>query len=247
MILSTNKKFIFAHNPKAGGTSIRNALSNQIRPLEQSILYKAMRRIGKLANKYPFCDLYNRTHTTLYQASLILPNSIFSEYFKFGIVRDPYEWAGSFYRHYLSYYHHVPGKINVIKKSNVSFSEFATKLNDLDSLPYQSYTFINPYGEFIGNSIGFLGDINRYLSYLGSIINIDFNLQHHNKNYMNNDCFLSASDKKLIDELWRYDFDFFGDFCLDCNGQIILPKKKPQLVPLKNFDIYDCWRLFRDY
>lgn len=101
MNLSTKKRFIFVHNPKTGGTSIRRALTKEIRPIEQSLLFKMIRRIGDFAYRYPFYDFLHRPHTTLYQASLLLPKTIFSQYFKFGIIRNPYEWSLSIYRHYL--------------------------------------------------------------------------------------------------------------------------------------------------
>lgn len=246
MILSTKKRFIFVHNPKTGGTSIRRALAKEIRPIEQSLLYKIIRRIGDFAYRYPFYDFLNRPHTTLYQASLLIPQSIFAQCYKFGIVRNPYEWALSIYRHYLSYCHKYPEKNMLVKRDINSFSEFALRLHDLNLIPYQSYAFINPKGEFLGDSLGFFGSLKQYCSFLKSSINVEFNLQHLNRNIMDKKFYLSDFDKKIIEEIWNYDFEFFCDFNIDVNGQVLLNKSEPKVVPIKTLEDYDCWYFFRD-
>ncbi|ABW25427.1 hypothetical protein [Acaryochloris marina] len=134
----------------------------------------------------------------------------------------------------------------LLKRNIDSFSEFAMRLSDLNLLPYQSYAFINPNGEFIGDSLGVFERLYQYCSYLKSSIGLDFNLQHLNKNLENKDLVLSDSDKKLIEKLWSYDFEFFCDFTVDCYGQALLKKIEPKAVPTEILKGYDCWQFLGD-
>lgn len=245
MILSTNKKFIFAHNPKTGGTSLRQALTHEIRPLEQSKLFKVIRRIESLADTYPFYDFLHRRHTTLFQASLLLPNHIFSDCFKFGIVRDPFEWAFSVYRHFLTHCRIYPSREYLISRELPSFSEFAISLRNVNLVPFQSYAFINKAGEFIGDSLGYFNCLETYIGYLSKRIDVDINLLHLNQSKVNNVLPLTYSDKKLIEDVWGYDFDFFGDYEVDDDGQVILSKTNLGITPDQNLKDYNCWKFLR--
>jgi hypothetical protein len=85
MLISTEKKFVFIANTKTASTSIEHALMD----------YAEIHRGGSPARK----------HIGLYQAYNIY-NFLFSQpdhtpdqYFKFGVMRDPLDWIGSWYRY----------------------------------------------------------------------------------------------------------------------------------------------------
>lgn len=73
MLINEKEKIIFIHNPKAGGTSISKAL------LEK----------GGYEYKFKKHDKIKVLYGTEYQ-----------NYFKFGVVRNVYEWLSSYY-HYI--------------------------------------------------------------------------------------------------------------------------------------------------
>lgn len=96
MILSHNKKFIFIHNYKVAGASIRKALEsyNFYSKNHLSKKNKVLLSLGY----YPhiFTKEFNQ-HITTNELKEQLPSSIFDNYFKFGFVRNPYAWQVSLY------------------------------------------------------------------------------------------------------------------------------------------------------
>ena len=96
MIISHSHKFIFIHNYKAAGASIRNVLN-----IYNFYSYSSLGRFPKLLTKigvYPriYCEQFNQ-HSKAIDLKEKLPTNIFNNYFKFGFVRNPYDWQVSLY------------------------------------------------------------------------------------------------------------------------------------------------------
>lgn len=73
MLVNHKTKSIFIHNPKTMGTSIS----------------------AELKEKYGYINIFGK-HDKI---SKISPDSELATYFKFGVVRNPYEWLTSYYAH----------------------------------------------------------------------------------------------------------------------------------------------------
>lgn len=85
MLISTEKKFVFVANTKTASTSIEHTLMD----------YSEIHRGGSPARK----------HIGLHQAYKIYdflfsqPGHTHDKYFKFGVMREPMDWIGSWFRY----------------------------------------------------------------------------------------------------------------------------------------------------
>jgi hypothetical protein len=97
MILSTEKEFIFIHIPKTAGQSITRALA----PYADKPGNSPFRR---LLSHLPVPEhperAWLRAHDKASWLRLKLPRRIFDGYHKFAVVRNPYDYAVSYY-HFL--------------------------------------------------------------------------------------------------------------------------------------------------
>lgn len=100
MIISHRYKFIFFHNYKVAGTSIKKALKKF-----SNLSFREdnwSNRVCVLTGIYPF--IYSRKfdhHITALELKNKITPRIFSRYFKFGFVRDPWDWQVSLYTYML--------------------------------------------------------------------------------------------------------------------------------------------------
>lgn len=100
MIISHQKKIIFIHNYKVAGTSLRKSLSHF-----NNKNFRSSKRIDKL--KF-ILGLYPKIYTSEFPRHIKaielkkqLPAKVFNNYFKFGFVRNPWDWQVSLYTYML--------------------------------------------------------------------------------------------------------------------------------------------------
>jgi hypothetical protein len=111
MIIATQRKFIYIHIPKTGGTSVKKGLLPYYdRKKELEKIPKNIRRPGAIGKKH--------------SPAIILKNSlggkIWNSYFKFAFVRNPWDWVVSVY-HFMRKNGRDPRQPEVLKKT---FEEF---------------------------------------------------------------------------------------------------------------------------
>ena len=117
MLISFSKKFIFIHNYKVAGTSIRNALHKY----ESKHFYYTDRVIQRLKlDKYSFFQIF-ASHVKAKILQERLSGSIFDKFFKFGFVRNPWDWQVSLYNYMLKEQRHH--QHNLIESLN-NFEEY---------------------------------------------------------------------------------------------------------------------------
>lgn len=94
MLLSLEKKFLFIHIPKTAGTSIRRVLSPWcVRPARSQ--YR--RLLSHLPVPEDPMKAWLRIHDTARWARMKLPREVFENSLKFAVVRNPYDYAVSYF------------------------------------------------------------------------------------------------------------------------------------------------------
>ncbi len=88
MLISDSHQFVFVHIRKAAGTSLRQILERVSLPKNNHWWYKLLSRGGLAVNyhKYSF-----RKHANLVGAERSMPADKFKKYFKFAMVRNPWD------------------------------------------------------------------------------------------------------------------------------------------------------------
>src|ERR1700758_1505800 len=120
MIISHRKKFIFIHNYKVAGTSIHQALRKYNNPsFLGSILLDKLRLLAK---KHPAIYAQDfEWHINAKELRDKLPANVFNSYFKFGFVRNPWDWQVSLYTYMLKAKDH---RDHTFIKSLKNFDEY---------------------------------------------------------------------------------------------------------------------------
>ena len=223
MILSYKNKFIFIKSQKTGGTSLEVALSNfcgdkdiitPIFPKSNEDLRKNFGFRGPqnyktnaevlVNNKIVKFEFFN--HLPISVLKKIIPEEIFNRYYKFTIVRNPFDQILSFY------YWKVRGKLNTISFSNFceqnakNFFQNEKKLISINNdLPYNK---IIKY-ENLQNDITYLDEKLNFNNELISIFQkIKLKSEYRtNKNY---EKICNLSKKIIIQEAYFFfkNFDY---------------------------------------
>lgn len=105
MIISDSHQFIFFHVPKVAGSSIRAALDSYANFSTKWIINRALvkLRLRRYLLNLPHYKLrMYKKHLGASEAKEKLPQSVFSHYFKFAFVRNPWDWQVSLYHYILN-------------------------------------------------------------------------------------------------------------------------------------------------
>lgn len=164
-MISHRHRCIFIHIPKTGGMSVEKAFMNSLRlkfcngecpPL--LLTYNRNAEIGpvSLAHLSP----------VEYVKHSYLTQDLFNDYFKFAIVRNPYDRIVSIYKHFK--YDRV-----------ISFSSFIKQ--EFPKLKKKRYYFIKPQVEYLyGEDQQLLVDfVGRFENLANELKNVETKLEHH--------------------------------------------------------------------
>src|ERR1700751_431603 len=96
MIISHSKKFIFIHNYKVAGSSVTEALSKYSDRSYGNA--NSWHKLLYATGIYPkiYCGQFNH-HIKGPEMQKMIPDRVFNSYFKFGFVRNPWDWQVSLY------------------------------------------------------------------------------------------------------------------------------------------------------
>ena len=150
MLISHKKKFIFFHNYKVAGTSLRKYFreyQNGFTPLLSKVLHRlGIQKIGPLKQFH--------SHLTPYEAKAYLSPEVFDNYFKFGFVRNPWSWQVSLYTYMLKTPHHPQ---HSLIKSMTGFDQYLDWRVNHD-LKFQKDFFFDSGNQ---QAVDFIGKIER--------------------------------------------------------------------------------------
>ena len=206
MIISHQNKFIFIHNYKVAGTSIRNSLSQF-----NNQTFRRSKHVDKLRF---ILGLYPRVYASKFPGHIKaielkkqLPAKVFNNYFKFGFVRNPWDLQVSLYTYMLKLEsHHQHDLI----KSMKNFDEYIDWRvhNDLHLQKEFFYKDDQCLMDFIGKMENLEAD---FMSVCAKV-KIDAELSHLNAsrkddNYLK---YYSKDSISMVKDAFKEDIELFG-------------------------------------
>src|ERR1051326_1624247 len=101
MLISHSRRFIFIHNYKVAGSSIRDTLAAYSNlSFQRSSLTDKIKLVLGIYPKIYSHDFHG--HIKAFELKGKLPKKTFDDYFKFGFVRNPWDWQVSLYTYALN-------------------------------------------------------------------------------------------------------------------------------------------------
>lgn len=204
MLISDSHQFVFVHIRKAAGTSLRQILEKVSLPKNNNIWYKFLSRNGFAIDyhKYSF-----RKHANLIEAERSMPEDKFNQYFKFAIVRNPWDRLVSEYE----YIKTQPTHSRFKKLKAMSFAEFVS-FQAKRPAAHQVNALKLKNGQLGIDYIGHLEKLNESLSYISKHIGISFDALPHINQVKRRDyrTYYDEGLIELVNQLWDEDIQTFG-------------------------------------
>lgn len=131
MVISHKKKFLFIHNYKVAGSSIRSALDPYYSHARKDLNYidRVRVKLGLIPNLFPENFKW---HTKAMDVKASIPSKIFDSYFKFGFVRNPWDWQVSLYKYMLKEEGHDQHKIIASMKNFDEYIEWRVNHGNIE-------------------------------------------------------------------------------------------------------------------
>lgn len=207
MIISHSKKFIFVHNYKVAGTSVRQALGPYG---NHSFLRSSFNdKINLALGRYP--GIYAKKfahHVKAPELQAKLPREIFNSYFKFGFVRNPWDWQVSLYKFMLKRTTHHQHEL---VKSMQDFNEYIRWRVNEDVHLQKEFFYVGD--TCLMDFIGKLENLEQDFAKICERIGVASSLTHLNSSRTASDNFLKYYTPETIDLVYNAyleDITLFG-------------------------------------
>ena len=174
MVISHKKRFIFVHNYKVAGTSIRKALKGYNNRTFLTSFIKEP--IPYLIGRYP--EIYSSQfehHINARRLKEKLNSDYFKSYFKFGFVRNPWDWQISLYNYMLMRPNHH--QHDIIKKIS-SFDDYIDWRIENDLKLQRDFFYDDD--ELLINFVGKMENLNKDFGYVCDKVGIKGKLKRLN-------------------------------------------------------------------
>ena len=215
MIISNNKKFIFVHIYKTGGTSVSSALVKYARFRERiaSEFYLSKKIVSTINDKLELADQGNKwvnglhKHAKAIEVRKHLGESKYRLYYKFTFVRNPWDWQVSLY-HYIKKdkYH----KDNAIANT-LSFYDFLKR--EIENFaPCQLDFLIDSKGKVIVDKVGKFESLQQDFCGILNHLNLkpikleNLNRSNRSKNYRK---YFTPKTAMLVNDYFKRDIEYF--------------------------------------
>lgn len=223
MLISFEKKFIFIHNYKVAGTSIKKALSdyglvnpvfnssNVNKRIEKSILRTLFNnsRIRKGIWKLNLPGTGNfKSHLTALEIEKKIPSEIFNSFFKFGFVRNPWDWQVSLYFYMKQTETHHQNKLS---ENFSTFEEYLEWRVNYDKHLQKDFYF-NDQNESKVDYLGKIESLDEDFKTICEKIGLDNEIGHSNKSTRSSDYqkYYNSYTKNLVGDHFAEDIQLFN-------------------------------------
>lgn len=214
MLISTRHRFIFFHGAKVAGTSIRAALLPYCDELSRFKIECPQPKIGGREN-----PIYQRwqsalLHVKAREAKGELSEEIYSNYLKFGFVRNPWDWQISMYHFILRETEHIRHQLVSTLGSFEEYLEWivATKQPyPKGACKFQKDMFTDDRNELIVDYIGKFESLAEDFSRICERVGICAVVPHLNRTaHQHYQSYYNPRTRKLVQDHFADDIESFG-------------------------------------
>lgn len=203
-ILSNSKKFIFFHNYKVAGTSLSRVLSKY----EPHYLVRTALRKAGIKRYFPALANFPQ-HANALEVQALVPKQVFDDYYKFTLVRNPWDWQVSLYHYTRQTRKHF--QHSLIK--NYTFEEYIEWRVHHD-LHLQKSFITDENGKVLVDFIGKMENIDSDFATVCQKLGIEMQLPHHNKSkhdsykkYYSDETYQLVKDA-FAEDIIMFDYEF---------------------------------------
>lgn len=200
-----NHKTIFVHIPKAGGTSIEDMLWPDKSTRTENDLWMGF--VKPYYNKYQTGGLQ---HLTSSQIRTEIGEEIFNRYYKFSIVRNPWDKIVSQYV-YMGKREDLRKFIGM--KNKCSFEKYLQLITKKEHVQWKKQLefILDDNGDLLVDDVFKLENMADNVSQLSAKVGVDFSqLPHNNKGvrkpYRE---YYTNETKEIVADMYRHDIDYF--------------------------------------
>ena len=203
MLISDSHQFVFVHIRKAAGTSLRQILEKVSLPKNNNLWHKLLSRNGFPVSYHQFSF---RKHSNLVEAERSMPADRFNQYFKFAIVRNPWDRLVSEYEYIKTQPTHSRHK----KLHVMNFTEFVAYQAKRPAA-HQVNALQLKNGEMGMDYIGKLETLDESLAFVGEKIGLSFAEMPHINQVKRRDyrSYYNDSLTEQVAQLWAADIHTF--------------------------------------
>ncbi|MBX2849572.1 MAG: sulfotransferase family protein [Acidiferrobacterales bacterium] len=206
MLISDRKQFIFIHITKTAGTSIRAALQPYSIDTPTDKWHSFLRRfdLPKDYRRFKF-----PRHAFLSAADKKIPNDLYQSYFKFAVVRNPWDRLVSSY--HSDYGLKKERNPNRKYQQPVSFYDYLCKQRQRKN--FQLERIVNLEGDIDLDFMLRFEQLNSDIEALGNQIGVDIELPHRNHSLRKKNRYQDYYDqqsKEYVGKFWREEIELLG-------------------------------------
>jgi Sulfotransferase family len=213
MLISDSHRFLFFHVSKTAGMSMRQVLEPFSTEPQQFKIRRPPRTVNGKPNRLYDAWEALLLHARARDARDELPSEVFDSFFKFGFVRNPWDWQVSWY-HFLLREETWPK--HEIVKSLAGFEEFIEWVVS-SSNPYpkgqpktQSEILSDPSGELLVDFVGRYETLERDFREVCARLDIPCLLPHLNAtSHGNYATYYNERTKQLVASHFHVDIELF--------------------------------------
>jgi hypothetical protein len=201
MVISHGSKFIFIHNYKVAGTSVREAIQVYTIPPKESYLNWMGQKLHMLPQSSDFPD-----HIKADQLAAKLPAKIFNSYYKFCFVRNPWDWQ-------VSLYHFAKKEADHHQREETTSRTFEEYIHwrCLHDKHLQKEFMYDDKGnclvDFVGKMENMEEDFQKVCDHLGIVASLPHSNKSSHAKYRE---YYTPETQQLVAEHFKEDIDLFG-------------------------------------
>lgn len=198
MLISHSKEFIFIHNYKVAGSSVTEALGKYgaKHPQYSSVKDKLYYKFGIYPKVWSGGKL--KFHSKAKEIKGLIPDKIFDSYFKFGFVRNPWDWQVSLYNYGRTWKDHHQRELMLSFKTFDEYIEWRVN----NEIRLQKEFFYDDKGNCLVDFVGKFEQLEKDFDEICQKLKIKAVLPHTNKTNMGKP-FLSYYSPKSVDLIYE--------------------------------------------